>query len=264
MRRIWIVLGLSCVLLAMSALPAHAITYGTDDGTGHPNVGSIIVHSKRTGENVQFCSGSLISPTVFLTASHCTIFLDERGYTPSEVWVTFDPVLGPGMTLLTGHWVTNPAFNHRQSDSADVAVFILDEAKNDVTPAALPAEGLFDEMFRDRTLQSQIFTNVGYGTSQMTNGSAGPQEFPDTNRRMTSTSHFTALNKAWLRLSQNNAHGDGGTCYGDSGGPQFIGSSNTLASVTVTGDTACYSTNVTYRLDQAGARDFLKNYVTLP
>jgi hypothetical protein len=73
--------------------------------------------------------------------------------------------------------------------------------------------------------------------------------------------NFNALNNAWLRLSQNNAKGDGGTCFGGSGGQNFLGAgadvTNVLAGVTVTGDALCLATNVIYRLDTTSARQFL-------
>ena len=37
-----------------------------------------------------------------------------------------------------------------------------------------------------------------------------------------------------------------------------------LISVTITGDTPCYATNVTYRTDSPSARAFLVDYVALP
>jgi hypothetical protein len=45
--------------------------------------------------------------------------------------------------------------------------------------------------------------------------------------------------------------GSGGTCYGDSGGPHFLGGveSNLIVSITVTGDAMCRATDKTYRLD---------------
>jgi len=62
--------------------------------------------------------------------------------------------------------------------------------------------------------------------------------------------------------------GDGGTCYGDSGGPNFLGAgaseTNIIAGTTVTGDTPCRATNVDYRLDTPSARSFLGQFVTLP
>ena len=62
--------------------------------------------------------------------------------------------------------------------------------------------------------------------------------------------------------------GDGGTCYGDSVGPNFLGAgaseTNIIAGTTVTGDTPCRETNVDYRLDTPSARSFLGQFVTLP
>jgi secreted trypsin-like serine protease len=83
---------------------------------------------------------------------------------------------------------------------------------------------------------------------------------------MYSSSSFNALGPAYLRLSQNPATGNGGTCNGDSGGPNFVtvGSTRILAATTVTGDAVCRATNVDYRLDTRTARRFLENYVTLP
>ena len=62
----------------------------------------------------------------------------------------------------------------------------------------------------------------------------------------------------------NPAKDDGGTCYGDSGGPNFLGDTNIIAAITITGDAVCRSTNVVYRLDTESARAFLGQYVTLP
>jgi hypothetical protein len=81
---------------------------------------------------------------------------------------------------------------------------------------------------------------------------------------MVTTSSFNAINQASLRLSQNPATNDGGTCFGDSGGPNFLGKSDTIAAITMTGDAVCQATNVTYRLDTSSARTFLKSFVTLP
>ena len=112
-----------------------------------------------------------------------------------------------------------------------------------------------------------MFTAVGYGTQEAQTG-GGPQEFPFDGERRFAGSEFKALNDAWLRLSQNEATSDGGTCHGDSGGPNVLGAgaeeTQIVASVTVTGDVPCFSTKVTYRLDTAAARDFLDDYVAVP
>ena len=64
----------------------------------------------------------------------------------------------------------------------------------------------------------------------------------------------------------NPSTGNGGTCYGDSGGPHFLGgvNSNLVVSTTITGDAPCRSTDKTYRLDTASARNFLDDFVDLP
>jgi hypothetical protein len=79
-------------------------------------------------------------------------------------------------------------------------------------------------------------------------------------------SSFNSINGAWLRLSQNNATGNGGTCYGDSGGPNFfkVNGVTIIGAITITGDAVCESTNVDYRLDTDSARGFLSAYVALP
>ncbi|HEX8119291.1 MAG TPA: hypothetical protein VF521_18580, partial [Pyrinomonadaceae bacterium] len=83
-----------------------------------------------------------------------------------------------------------------------------------------------------------------------------------------STASLNSINPGWLRLSQNPATGDGGACYGDSGGPNFIGAgateTNIVAATTITGDSMCKATNVAYRLDTPAAREFLAGFVALP
>ena len=81
---------------------------------------------------------------------------------------------------------------------------------------------------------------------------------------MTSTGTLNATNPTWLRISMNAATGDGGTCYGDSGGPNFLGTTQIVAAITITGDMVCRATNVVYRLDTESARTFLAQYVQLP
>jgi hypothetical protein len=84
--------------------------------------------------------------------------------------------------------------------------------------------------------------------------------------RMKAPVSFDALNNAWVRLAMTAPQGNGGACYGDSGGPNFatLGGKRVLAATTITGDGPCYATNVVYRLDTPGARAFLAPYAKLP
>jgi hypothetical protein len=81
---------------------------------------------------------------------------------------------------------------------------------------------------------------------------------------MVATGTLNSVNKSWLRISMNPATGNGGTCYGDSGGPNFLGTTDIVAAITITGDAVCRSTNVDSRLDTASARAFLSQYVRVP
>jgi V8-like Glu-specific endopeptidase len=272
MRRVKKPLLLLVALVAIfSASGAQAITYGQFDGTGHPNVGAMLRKSPTTGNYRIVCSGSLISPTVFLTASHCTSFVQSQPTGFQDAWVTFDPTFSSGPTLpasaIHGTMYTNPLYNQRQSDPEDIAVIVLDQPVSGVTPAQLPTAGLLDQMKKDGTLNGTRFTSVGYGIQEPVPGPGGiTNAFPM--ERWVASGEFNALTPAWLRISQNQATGDGGTCSGDSGGPQFLGSganeTNTQVSITITGDVFCFATNVDYRLDTPQARTFLAPFVSLP
>ena len=136
-----------------------------------------------------------------------------------------------------------------------------------IVPANLPPAGLLEEIARSRGFNGAFVTTVGYGVQNRVVGGGVPF-FQDVNPipRMYSFSSFNALNKGYIRYSQNPAKGDGGACFGDSGGPQFLTYQGTtyIVSITITGDSVCRATNVAYRLDIEGARSFLAAYVTLP
>ena len=249
-------LSLLLILAALSLAPgAFAITFGEPDGGDHPNVGGVIVDID--GDKFLVCTGTLISPTVFLTAAHC-IF-------DGDYFVSFDAEITSKSKLLPGTPFAHPEFTFSQNDPHDIAVIVLDQPVRGITPASLPSAGLLNNL----NLNGQKFTGVGYGLHERvhTPGGGAPL-FEDNNERWRSVSEFNALSSAWLRLSQNPATGDGGTCFGDSGGPNFLGAGNSetpiIAALTVTGDAVCRATNVTYRLDTPQARSFLGVFVTLP
>ena len=259
MRRTLIRLAVVVAVLTLTG-SALAITFGQLDGNRHPNVGALI-YENEDGERGILCSGTLIEPDVFLTASHCTAFLESIGVAPDEVWVTFDPTFDEASPLLPGTYHTHPEFGASPSfkDTHDVAVVVLDAPAAGIAPARLPTLNQLDGM----NLKNQRFVAVGYGTVR-DDKTKGPHSlFFDGQRRFAEQS-FNALNKQWLRLSMNPSTGSGGTCYGDSGGPHFIGTSNVVASLTITGDRFCRSTDVTYRVDTASARVFLDDFVDLP
>jgi hypothetical protein len=243
-----------CAALVLAA-PAGAITYGTPDGNRHPQVGALLAPVAYSDGTWAACSGTLISPTVFLTAAHCDLDV-------SRVAVTFDSSYDPATgTTYWGTWHADPNYTQAQSDPHDIAVVVLDQPVPGITPARLPAAGSLGGL-----PVGTGFTSVGYG-AQSVSIDHGPS-FHYADVRYVATGGLLAVNPSWLRISMNPARGDGGTCYGDSGGPNFLGAgeseTNIVAAITITGDAMCRATNVDYRLDTVSARAFLGQYVTLP
>jgi hypothetical protein len=112
-------------------------------------------------------------------------------------------------------------------------------------------------------LKDQKFVTVGYGTLR-DDKTKGQNSLDGYGERYFAEQYFQALKPYWLQISMNPSTGSGGTCYGDSGGPHFLGDSDMVVSLTVTGDAWCRATDVTYRLDTDSARDYLSQFVTLP
>jgi len=264
-----LLIALAISTLVVSTTRVKAITYGFIDSTNtYSNVGAFIVKSPTTGQIFPICSGTMITPNVFLTASHCTIFytqdLAPSGFT---AYVSLDGAIPFGSLtanttnlLVVSHVVTNPNYSQRQSDPGDIGVLILQNNVVGITPATLPNCNLLDQLSAQNGLKNAIFTPVGYGVQNRVVGGGVPF-FQDLNPvpRMFAFSSFNALNKGYIRLSQNPSTGNGGTCFGDSGGPNFLNVNGQpiLAAITITGDSVCRATNVDYRTDTASAQAFL-------
>ena len=246
-----ILAGLITTFIATGAM---GITYGVADGSRHPQTGALVgVFSSGT---YPYCSGALISPTVFLTAAHCNLGR-------SRVTVTFDEKYSPSVTLHAGTYHADPRYTGAQSDPHDIAVVVFDAPVAGITPAQLPAFGSLDQLGKD-----QKITAAGYGGQEpvIEKGSGIVIHYEDNREYAVGT--LNAINPSWLRVSQNPSTDNAGACYGDSGGPNFLGAGNQettiIAATTITGDAKCRATNVIYRLDTVSARQFLGQYVVLP
>lgn len=253
---------LALVAAAVFSGSAGAITYGTEDGDLHPYVGGIVEQDKSSvWFGTPYCSASLVSPTVVVTAAHC------GGY--ARVPVSFEPTISPRSKVHWGTWYQHPSYYSGEDNPNDVAVVVLDKPVRIGTYAKIARRGLLDDMKAAGTLnRSTAFTSVGYGgqEDEPPHGWGLPgSTFTYLDTREWAIGYFNALGKGYLTISQNPNAGSGGTCYGDSGGPQFLGGtdSNLQVSVTVTGDVFCKSTNKVQRLDIASVQSWLSQFVPL-
>jgi secreted trypsin-like serine protease len=255
----------SCEAPATRALApenAHRIVYGSLAGATHPAVVLIIIDS--AGTPTYRCSGTVIKPKLVLTAGHCVGEPGEysgfRVFTESDVQNGNNnyPNSGPN-TIEATAWHAHPLFTEALFFLHDVAVIELHDPIN--LPAAeygqLPSLNQLDAL---QPRRSTSFTSVGYGVQRI-----NPVQLVSEKVRMIAEPWLVQINTGYtgnfsLLLSNNAA--TGGTCFGDSGGPNFLGSSNVIAAVTSFGNTGwCGGTGGVFRLDRADVLDFLAPYL---
>jgi V8-like Glu-specific endopeptidase len=270
MKKIVVSLVLVLVLALGTVGIAGAITDGEKDGNGHPYVG-LMVADDANGNPLWRCSGTLISPTVFLTAGHCT----EAPAARATIWFESDVqsnqvALGypkGGSTSVDGTTYTHPQFDPNAFYLYDLGVVVLDTPVTDKGFGQLPALNVLDGLKTQRGKQDVTFTAVGYGLQK---------SFPDAAAwkdqsfkvRMVAHPKLNQINGGivgdFSLLLSNNAN-TGGTCFGDSGGPNFIGDSNVVAGVTSFGmNGTCGGTGGVYRVDRADDLEWLATFGVTP
>jgi len=257
--------GVLVALLAVTGLvaPAQAITNGAPDGNGHPAV--VLVLMEVNGAPAFRCSGTLIAPKIVLTAGHCAgepgEFSGIRIF--NEADVQSDPTYpGPGgpHTVEAVAWQAHPLFTEAAFFLHDVGLIRL--AKAVKLPAgssfgALPTPNSLDSL---KPSASTTFTSVGYGLQQVNSAFETAQRV-----RMVADPHLLQINTGFtgpqsLLLSNNAA--TGGTCFGDSGGPNYLGNSNVVAAVTSFGlNGSCGGTGGVFRVDRPDVLAFINQFV---
>jgi hypothetical protein len=248
-------------VMMLGVIPGSAVTDGELDGEGHPYVG-LMVAQDENGTPMWRCSGTLISPTLFLTAGHCT----ELPAAHVEIWFDADVESGipangyPFNGDVGGTPYTHPDYNPNAFFLYDLGVVVLDTPMVMDEYGVLPTLNQLDAMKTKRGKQDTTFTAVGYGLQQSFPDAASWKE-NNERVRMVAYPKLIQINGGLVGdfslLLSNNAH-TGGTCFGDSGGPNFIGDTRVIAGVTSFGlNGNCAGTGGVYRVDRADDLDWL-------
>ena len=260
MRKSLALLAALIAAMMVSAVPAGAVTDGSLDGNGHPYVGLMVAQDKK-GNPLWRCSGTLLSAKLFLTAGHCT----EAPAAHVEIWFDADVQSGipangyPFNGDVGGKPFTHPDYNPNAFFVRDLGVVVLDQAVTMSKYGKLPGLNSLDKL---KPSSSTTFTAVGYGLQKAFPDAASWKESA-LRVRMVATPHLLQINTAFTgdfsMLLSNNAS-TGGTCFGDSGGPNFVGSSNVIGGVTSYGiNSNCAGTGGVYRVDRGWNLDWLNS-----
>ncbi len=252
---------------AVTNLPASDrpsfITYGSLDGNTHPAV--VLIVMDIAGEPAFRCSGTLIAPKVVLTAGHCAgepgEFSGMRVFTESDVENGNNnyPFAGAN-TIEAKEWHSHPLFTEAQFFRHDVGVVVLSREVKLAASAygKLPRVNQLDAL---QPSSSTLFTAVGYGLQKV-----NPVFIEAEKVRMFAEPWLVQINTPgftgdYSLLLSNNA-ASGGTCFGDSGGPNYLGTSNVVAGVTSFGlNGTCGGTGGVFRLERRDVVDFVSQYL---
>jgi hypothetical protein len=265
MKRWWTLTLVAALAMSLAA-PASAITRGgVPDGDDHPYVGLMVAGFEDDGAFIPAwrCSGALISPTVFVTAGHCTFGADR-----AQLW--FDTSLEPNRADFgypfvgdaSGTTHTLDGYDDDRFYLADLGVVVLDEPVEMDRYASLAELGAVDRLDKGRN-RAQV-TAVGYGLQQVVPVTRADLTRYRADAMVVDTTGVLGLRREFgtSGIGSFSISGDargGGTCFGDSGGPVLQG--DTILGVVSFGmNGVCGGIGGIYRVDRAAELAFIGSF----
>ena len=293
------IVAASVAIMLAAVSPAGAITYGELDAGEHPYVGFMIFYD--ASEPGWFsCTGTLLDADTFLTAGHCafgigTDFANLGTSGGTDVWVTFD-----GTEVLAGWplraeigtvyptveafnaarraWLESQGFIHGTAfphprfgetvhqENFDVGVVELNTGVSMPNYAELAPIGTAEILVEaSKNKNDALIESVGYGIQAV-------QPHPlDVETRYKSTSRIVGLNSSVSRAGNlhtlNNPSemgGQGGSCFGDSGGPLFVNNTDDVVAVVSWGPSlTCHGADYSWRVDTQDSYDFIVPFLSI-
>ena len=219
-----------CVLIVAAGARVMTVTNGTPDGTRHPYVGVMIQPIPDQPGFVSVCSGAALSPTKFLTAAHCAdpshpVFVSYKSGPPFSLAKDFTS----GTFHPNPNWCLGCAPGLPSFDTHDVAVVTLDAPRDPGALATLPSVGLVNRLAMGTSVDI-----VGYGVQGFVRGGGKPQQVFLFTRYFAPSQLVQSNNRTsaeFIKLTANPSKGTGGTCFGDSGGPDVLSGTDIVLAV---------------------------------
>jgi hypothetical protein len=277
MRKLIALVIVALAVILSPVAPVQAITGNYVQDFDHPFVGLAVFYDS-SGAFLHRCSGSLLTPTIFLTAGHCIddaasarVYFEQDAGVNFDPATEYDPVSGYPVDCLDPNLCTTSSqlFNYGFSDfsgfpnTEDVGLLILDSPIYVDSYGALASPGTLDGIATQRGLKDLTFTVSGYGLSE-----SNPVHVESYRERLMATSKLVNVRSALtagfnLQTTGSRGGGRGGTCSGDSGGPVFYPSdSNVIVAVTSFGlNPWCRGVDFAYRTDQQEVIDWIISIV---